>query len=358
MTVAVVAKLAKWLVPRLVCDVLWAGGMKFLPLASLLLVTACTAEGGFMLDSQEPVGDVRDEPVRPPTPTTPPDGPVQPPAHPIASGQVGAHGLAAGELAVFWANDPSSYGDGAVVRSTLPDGNPVPITGPARVDDITVGTRYVYWIDPLRQAVVRARHTAAEVEPVARDLGELVAIDAHGDLIALATGRGGIFLIDGDNDTVTPLARFDDRPTGIAFDGDHVYWTTDRGYVLRVPVAGGELEVVAKDQDVPFGLVEEGKLLFWASPSRRELVVAGKRPDVAPVVLAGQQFGLSGLAVHRGFVYFTTLSDGAVKRVHASGGQVELLWHDLSAPTELAAVDGHVYWIDDAEAAVIRGDLQ
>lgn len=328
--------------------------MKFHALASLLLVSACTAEGGFMLGTQEPVGDVRDEPVRPPTPTTPPDRPVQP----LASGQVGAHALAIGEFAVFWANDPSSYGDGAVVRSTLPDGNPVPITGPARVADVAVGKRYVYWIDPLRQAVVRARHTAAEVEPVARDLGELVAIDAHGDLVALATGRGGIFLIDGDNDTVTPLAGFDDRPTGVAFDGAHVYWSTDRGTILRVPAAGGAFEIVAKGQDAPLGLVADGDFLYWPSPAHREVRAAAKRADATPVVLAAQQHGLADVAVDGGLVYFTTLDDGAIKRVSIAGGDLEVLWHGLVAPTELVVRAGSVYWIDDAEAAVIRGELQ
>lgn len=124
------------------------------------------------------------------------------------------------------------------------------------------------------------------------------------------------------------VAPSEDRPWGLVVQGEWVYWTnagvsfypgppTNDGAIRRVSTKGGVAETVLGQLVAPDQIATDGTSLFWTSSVNgfgavyRCLISKCIKEDVA---LA--QDLPTGIAVHGGFVYWTTSGDGKVHRRH------------------------------------------
>ncbi|MEO6955096.1 MAG: hypothetical protein ABI321_25070, partial [Polyangia bacterium] len=149
-------------------------------------------------------------------------------------------------------------------------------------------------------------------------------------------------------------------PVLLVGDGKELYHTVFDGsatlrWVIGAPreerfCAGGKHQTLAID-DVN---------LYVASYSHGTITAVSKKTRRARLLVEGVRRPVR-VAVHAGWVYFTSEADGSIRRVAKRGGHVEVLARHQIDPEHLAIDDEHVYWaskIEPGHYALMRASLR
>jgi tRNA A-37 threonylcarbamoyl transferase component Bud32 len=105
--------------------------------------------------------------------------------------------------------------------------------------------------------------------------------------------------------------------------------------------------VLAEGQDRPVDITTDGASVYWINSGSGEhdgAVMSVRLADGAITTLASGQSKPSGMAVHRGHVYWVDYGDGAVRRVPVAGGPPELLASGQRGPRSVVAGALGIYW--------------
>jgi hypothetical protein len=143
------------------------------------------------------------------------------------------------------------------------------------------------------------------------------------------------------------------NPNGVALDGDTIYFgDADTSAVLRCPTTGcvGAPEVMATGQFQPDRLAVDADYVYWlqggpASAIRR---VAKSSPGSTPETLVQvSDLYPHSLALHGGYVYFTSTIEGVLRRCAVVGcnNEPEQVSPVGLAPLALIMDDAHIYWL-------------
>lgn len=229
---------------------------------------------------------------------------------------------------------------------------------------------------PVSTDVVRIARPAGESSPIFSvqvDAERVYFNDGAGQLWAAPKDGSApaSMLVDGGRDHVRSFV----------VDGEALHYATAE-QLRTVPVRGGESSLGIDSPSGPVLLVGDAKALYhttfdgsatlrWVVGAAREerFCAGGKHQTLAVddsnVYVASYARGtitaisrktrrarllVEGVrrpvrvAVHAGWVYFTSEADGAIRRVRARGGRVDVLARHQSDPEHLAIDDAHVYW--------------
>jgi sugar lactone lactonase YvrE len=150
-------------------------------------------------------------------------------------------------------------------------------------------------------------------------------------------------------------------PWWLAVEGDVAFVTSaesPNGRVVRVPLDGTPASVLASGLDLPTGIVVEGGELYVVTST--ELLRLPADGSAAPVVVATSALGFGPtLAVDGTHVYWTEPHEetGAVRRVARAGGAVETLIEGEGTPSGLALHRGRVFWTNFGSGEVRSANL-
>lgn len=247
----------------------------------------------------------------------------------LATAQASPHDLAldAARRFVYWTNASG----GQLMASSFDDPKPLSLLdGLAQPEGLALDDLSLYWTDLITGEVARG---------------------------TLAIGAGPTLTPAADP---LPAAPAGSSPRRIAAAGkDLVCWTyegkllTETGVVACSDLA--QTTVIAKDQRTPRAIAVDGKgasaVIYFASFDAKGGIFKVARkgagfavPEEITKAPGGEAFP-NGLAVDQGTVYWTSRSEGTVKRL--AGGVIDTLATGQNNPGAIAVRDGAVYWIDE-----------
>lgn len=157
---------------------------------------------------------------------------------------------------------------------------------------------------------------------------------------------------------ITEIASGLQDPFSLALDGTHVYWANHvvpTPQIIRAELDGASPETVVTNAGVdPREINLVGTNLYWSdygtSPSNNgevlRLDLSGSIPGTPEVLNTTQQpWGIWGIGVGGGFLYFANGQALTVKRVDASvPGDPQTFASNEWTPWDVAADATHVYW--------------
>jgi hypothetical protein len=226
--------------------------------------------------------------------------------------------------ALYW---PTSYGlaranaDGSEYKSQFisPDLAGGEYHG---CEDVVVDTSHVYWSDPARDAIARAKLDGSGVE----------------------------------YDFLTGLAN----PCGMAVDATSIYWTEERGEAIaRANLDGGELNrgfIVGIPK--PCGVAVGGGYIFWTSGNGlTRMPLSGGVPQRIHEGSLGDAF--CGVDVDAAHVYWGGFGE-SIGRADLDGSHPEPSFiTGIDRPCGIAVQGSRIYWTrDDVPGAVQGADLE
>ncbi len=296
----------------------------------------------------------------------------------LAAGLSTLIGIAIDESYVYW----GAFGAGAVRRVPICGG---PITTLATDQNpigntIAVDATYVYWLsgpNPAGSAepssiIMRIRKTGGAPESLTPNIG-LAPVTPFALGAAAVYGSVGYPLpldaipLDGAPPQV--LVSTAGFLGAIAVDSAHVYWasgTTISEAPLDQAAQGiGTPLAFASLATMPNALVTDASSLYWTEIGSDGMstgnVCSVPIGGGAQVVLASGQAGPSAIAVHRGSVFWTNMSDpsaGNVSSVATEGGPVTVLASGQSFPRSIAVDATYAYWTSGSENGANDGTIQ
>ena len=163
----------------------------------------------------------------------------------------------------------------------------------------------------------------------------------------------------------------------IVATADTIAWTNfgqaaaaSQGAIFAVPSDAGfttDAQALASARPGPAGLAADGPALVWTEYGTTADAGAVQRVSLdggAPVVIAGGQQSPGSVAAYAGYVYWTSVGDGTVRRTKDDGtGAVETFASAENGPVAVAVSATGVYWInagtgpDYLDGALRRVDL-
>lgn len=212
-------------------------------------------------------------------------------------------------------------------------------------------------------------------------------------------GAGQLWSAPKDGSAAATLIVSDSREHVRSFvvDGDTLHYATSEE-LRSIPTSGGESHADVTSPAGPVLLVGDGKDLYhtvfdgsatlrWTigAPREERFCAGGKHQtlavDDANLYVASYSHGTITavskktrrarllvenvrrpvrVAVHAGWIYFTSEGDGSIRRVAKRGGHVDVLARHQSDPEHLAVDDDHVYWaakLAPGHSALMRASL-
>src|SRR5690606_36917295 len=141
-------------------------------------------------------------------------------------------------------------------------------------------------------------------------------------------------------------------PVVIAVQGDSVYWGNAEGDLFRASTGGSEPKHLAAGESFDSRLLADQAEVFWVNAQLRSVRAADRRGLHGVRVVARHQYAPVGLAMDRFGLYFSTQSDGSVKRVAKTGGEAKVLAADQAGPADVARHLDRVYWINELDGTI------
>lgn len=168
------------------------------------------------------------------------------------------------------------------------------------------------------------------------------------------SASGCLARLSPDDRTSETLACAPGVPEHLAVTDSAAFWTTDEGFLFQLEFAPERsAEVIAKGKFIS-GIVADTNGVYWYDGNTRELM-RFHRNDGEVNSLLGPQRSMVTMTQDRFYLYFTTPTDGGVKRVLKTGTEdVEVLALDQQNPTEIVVSAKSVYWVNTGEGAVMR----
>jgi sugar lactone lactonase YvrE len=235
----------------------------------------------------------------------------------------------------------------------------------ANASALAVDSTHIYWANPARGTVGRAKLDGSEPEPeFIKEAGtpEGVAVDAEH---VYWTNRGtgldgggtiGRAKIDGSDPEPSFIATGVSNPRGIAVSGTNIFWanggtTAATRKIARTALAGtGLIQLIpVSGTSGAAGLTIQGTSIYWANPSEAAIGranVSGASVVQSFIAGAGEAGGLASDAEH---LYWTDAAAGRVVRAPLAGGSTEATFiTNLAGPQALAVDGAHIYWGSNA----------
>jgi hypothetical protein len=173
-------------------------------------------------------------------------------------------------------------------------------------------------------------------------------------------GRGAVQRWDRAQGSLVELAVDQPRPQRPWLDGETLYWInrgTDSGHIhdprpnhdgglARVSTHGGPVEVLHTGEDTVSDLAIAGGVAYLTSLHREEgpRILAVPLDGGAPFVVSREHGGLSGIAVHGDFVYWTRPRACAIRRASIHGDLPRTIATDENVPGRIAADGEGLVW--------------
>jgi hypothetical protein len=140
------------------------------------------------------------------------------------------------------------------------------------------------------------------------------------------------------------------RPFGVAASATHVFWVDEADTTLfRSDVAlGGAIEVVASrpGENNTADVKVAGDNVFWYVKSSGQILRTATDAipgDETPIVVASPNEDVA-FALDATHIYWTTRSDGVVRKMRLPTGDVVQLAQGQDNPCAIAVDRTHVYW--------------
>lgn len=292
-----------------------------------------------------------DRPATQPTPVPP--GTAVPP---LAEEVAGPQGLVAHDGHLYWVAR-----DGSALRRVATSGGAeaetlAPLDGHTQAAPfaLVVGDAGAFVSDPVAGSVLRVDLAGGDPTVVA-SLGEAtpLALALDDAVLYTGTGSGGILEIDlAAGGAPRQLATVRGEVVALAVGGDFLYAATHDGALLSVAIANGAVIAVGIDMDLSAGIVADTGHVYFADNHAAALFRA--TPDGQPELMADQQEGTAGLALHRDALFFTSELDRKIKRVGTGGGVVMMLAFDEWGPELVAADRANVFWSSPGVRAILQ----
>jgi hypothetical protein len=252
-------------------------------------------------------------------------------------------------------------------------GTPIEVGGVSG-ETMALDATHAYFVGGIRGTVMKMPKEGGPMVTIVTDEKEptSVAVDSSGvywgnwsSYDTAPVADGSIVRSDSDGANVTPLAESLIYVRGIALDADNVYWVSADETLYRLPKTGGTSVAIATGLYDPSGPVidEDGIYVRVRNrpddPMGEDSIVRANRDGGDTEVLVSERYGIGGIDVHAGFVYYTRSGgfvscdrpSGVVRRVSTAGGNPVDLAVEQSDPASLAVNQTGVYWTNGNAAS-------
>jgi hypothetical protein len=269
--------------------------------------------------------------------------------------------LAADGEHVFWVSDQT-------LRKLPPAGGTPVEVGMVDGETMALDATHAYFAGGIRGSITKLSKQGGSIETIVTGEKEptSIAVDSSGvywanwssyDMGPVADGSIARSALDGSG--VTPLAESLEYVRGIALDADDVYFVgASDEQLYRFPKAGGTPVVIATGLYDPSGPVLDADGIYLRTrarpddPDGQDAIVRASREGGDLEVLVSERYGIGGIGVHAGYVYYTRSGgfascdrpSGVVRRVSTSGGTPTDVAVEQSDPASLAVDQNGVYW--------------
>jgi sugar lactone lactonase YvrE len=262
----------------------------------------------------------------------------------LSRGHDGAYAIASDGSQLYWAdwfggNIESMPSGGGTVKKLA--------TGQARPTSIAVDDTQIYWTTIEGGKVMRMpKNGGTPVEIAAGQAGPaVIALEGNNVYWGCYVGDGAIRTAPKTGGKVTTITTGVGGASALVVAGNHVYWTAgSQGQVARAPKTGGAVEVIAKGQAWPHGMVLDGSFAYWTNLKDGTINKAPLSPNASVTQLADGQQGPWTLALSGNTLYFTNYFGKEVMSLSTSGGKATPIAVDQPYPTGLTIHSGAVYW--------------
>ena len=254
---------------------------------------------------------------------------------------------------IYWTANIDEYHQ-AIFASNFDTRAANVVIAKVNVEDLAGNEDGLWWVDPGLGQVVVMRNGDSFAAPVF-DLPELAtSIALQGDMVYVGGADGHIFAASQVDGTFAPIAEGAGVPMDLQIANGKLYWSTSTKLgdnLYAYDFKSGETTELLSRFDLSAGFVVDADLLAWADSSMR--AVLGVDPNGGePFVLSEDHFGLSGIAMDRGSIYVTSMSENSVRFVPRQGGDSRLIGVNLDAPANPVLIDGHIILETDEGAFV------
>jgi hypothetical protein len=218
------------------------------------------------------------------------------------------------------------------------------------MNNLAVASRYVYWADGKRSAVMKASSSSPILLAPGRfNENTRVGVDAESVYWSAGVGQYATDIIktNVDGGPPTTIASGPDIVEAFAVGRDAVYWTTNTGKIWKVGLAGGEPTLVTQSGS-PTEIAVDAANVYWLSPGgiMKVGVSGGPQRQLAPDQVAS-------FAIDATNVYWVN-GVGRLMKVGIDGGAPELAYVTPNPAVSVAADASGVYWTD-VSGMVFRG---
>jgi hypothetical protein len=267
----------------------------------------------------------------------------------IAPNQVEPLGITVNATTIYWVDQGSGTGTGAVMSAPLAGGTVTTVvSGESYPEFIALNSANLYWTTTLG---IKSFPLGGGITTPIVSTGYPVELAlTPTDIFWTDVNADGVLRIPLDGGTIVTINSDGDYPHGITVDTKNVYWTNGNGgggSVVQAPLIGGTSTTLVNGLQTAWSVAVDATSVYWCTEISGGNVESTPIGGGASTTLASGQSAPAYLAVDSENVYWTNSGSGTVMKAPIGGGTATTLATGQSSPAAIVVDATSVYWTND-----------